>query len=114
MDRFKELQELVKKKGVKSSQYTNVNGDEVYLSRGIKEVFLVDFVEEQKIVNAVSRFQKKDYGNAAEYGKESRPGHEYGRYEITDFEDAEETEEDTAVWVHRVENAIKVYFKFER
>ncbi len=113
MDTFKELQDFVKKKGPKSSQYTNVNGEEVYLSRGIKEVFMVDFVEEQKIVNAVGRFQKKDYGNAADYGKEPRAGHEYGRYEIASFDD-EEDYDDTAVWVHRVEDAIKVYFKFER
>lgn len=111
MSNFKDLQELVKKKGYGSSQFTNVNGDPVFLSRGIKEVFMENETEEQKIIDVITRFQKKDYGNAVEYGKNPRPGHEYGRYEITAFD---ECEDDTAVWVHRAEDAVKVYFKFEK
>ena len=111
MAKFSELQELVKKKGYGSSLFENINGEPVYLSRGIKEVFLDNETEQQKIFSVVTRFQKKDYGNASEHGKENRPGHEYGRYEITDFED---NDADTAVWVHRAEDAIKVYFKFEK
>lgn len=111
MNEFKDLIDYVKKKGYGSSEFTNVNGELVYLSQGIKKIFLENEEQEQKLINVISRFQKKDYGNAAEYGKESRPGHEYGRYEITDFADCDE---DTAVWIHKVENAIKVFFKFER
>lgn len=111
MEDFKELMDYVKKKGFGSSEFNSVNGDMVYLSQGIKKVFLENETEEQKIIEAVGRFQKKDFGNAAEHGKEPRVGHEYGRYEITNFADCDE---DTAVWVHRVENAIKVFFKFER
>lgn len=111
MEKWKELQEIVKKKGYGSSQYNNINGETVYLSRGIKETFLVDEDTARVIIDIVSRFQNKDYGTAAEYGKESRPGHEYGRYACTPYE-AEG--EDTAAWVHRTEDAIKVYFKFER
>ena len=111
MEKFKDLQELVKKKGYGTSEFTNVNGETVYLSRGVKEVFLENEAEEQKIIEVVGRFQKKDYGNAADFGKEPRVGHEYGRYEISPFKDEDE---DTAVWVHRAEDVIKVYFKFER
>ncbi len=111
MTDFKELMDYVKEKGYGSSEFTSVNGDMVYLSRGIKAIFLENEVEEQKIIEAVERFQKSDFGNAAEHGKASRPGHEYGRYEITNFADSEE---DSAVWIHRVEGAIKVFFKFER
>ena len=111
MASFSDLKELVKKKGYGSAQFNNINGDTVYLSRGIRETFLINEDEEQKIINAVIGFQRGDRGNAAEYGKESRPGHEYGRYEIADFEDCDE---DTAVWIHRTAEAIKVYFRFER
>lgn len=113
MNNFKELIDYVKKKGFGSSEFTSVNGEMVYLSRGIKAIFLENEEEEQKIINVISRFQKKDYGNATEHGKDERAGHEYGRYEICEFADADE-HEDTAVWVHRVEDAIKVFFKFER
>ena len=111
MEKFKELQDLVKKKGFGTSQFTNVNGDAVFLSRGIREVFLENETEEQKIIEAIGRFQKKDYGNSQEYGKSPRPGHEYGRYDISPFNDEDA---DTGVWVHRTDDAIKVFFMFEK
>ena len=111
MGTFVELKETVKQKGYGSAQFTNINGHAIYLSRGIREVFLKDETEEQKIIEVVERFLKKDYGDAEMHGKNPRPGHEYGRYAIAEFEDAEE---DTAVWVHHTEEAIIVYFKFER
>ncbi len=110
MAKFEELKELVKKKGYGTALYNNVNGEPVYLSRGVREIFMGDG-DIQKIVEAVEAFQKGNFGNAAEYGKSQKPGHEYGRYEITDFE---LSDEDTAVWVHKAEDAIIVYFKFER
>lgn len=111
MEKFKELQDLVKKKGFGTSQFTNVNGDAVFLSRGIKEVFLENETEEQKIIEVIGRFQKQDYGSSEEFGKSPRPGHEYGRYNIAPFND---TDVDTGVWVHRTDDAIKVFFMFEK
>lgn len=108
---FNELKETVKKRGFGSSQYRNINGDIIYLSTGIKEIFLTDAEAAQKITDMVTRFQNADFGNAVQYGKESRPGHEYGRYECEEFDACEE---DTAVWAHRAEDVIKLYFKFER
>ena len=114
MEKFEALKELVKKKGFGSAQYTNVNGEMVYLSRGVREVFLTGEDREQKVIQAIGCFQMGDFGTAAAYGKGARPGHEYGRYELAEFEAAEDSAEDTGVWIHRTEDAIKVYFKFER
>lgn len=111
MEKFNELKDVVKNKGYGSSFFMNVNGVPVYLSCGIKEVFLDNQDDEQKIIDAVGRFQKNDYGNAVDYGKSPRPGHEYGRYEISPYQD---DSDDTAVWMHRTEEAMLVYFKFER
>lgn len=112
MEKFKDLQELVKKKGFGSTEYNHINGDPVYLSRGIREVFLGDKKTENLLMGAVSRFQKQDYGNAAEYGKNPRKGHEYGRYEISPL--TADVDEDNGVWLHRAEDSIMVYFAFER
>ena len=112
MEKFKDLQELVKKKGHGFVEYNHVNGDLVYLSKVVCEVFLGDKELEKQIVRAVSQFQKKDYGSAAEHGKNPRPGHEYGRYEISPL--TTDDEEDTAVWLHRAEDSIMMYFAFER
>ena len=111
MANFAEFKKLVKKKGYGSFQFNNINGEPVYLSKGIREYFLDDADHSQKIYDVVGCFQKGDFGSAVLCGKEERAGHEYGRYEIAQFDD---TEDDTAVWVHRTEHAIKVYFKFER
>ena len=112
MDTMKELQEVVKKKGSGSARFTNINGDAVYLSRGVRELFLGSEEETQKIIAAVTAFQNGNYGNAESFGKSSRPGHEYGRYEITAL--TAEEGEDSAVWIHRAEEAVMVYFRFER
>lgn len=112
MGKFSEVKETVKEKGHGFSEYNRINGDPVYLSRGVREYFFGDENREQEIVGMVTRFQKKDYGDAAEHGKTSRPGHEYGRYEVTAL--TSEDGEDTAVWLHRAEDSIMVYFKFER
>ncbi len=40
MKDFKELQELVGRRGFGTALYGNINGDPVYLSRGIREFFL--------------------------------------------------------------------------
>ncbi|MDY6285836.1 MAG: hypothetical protein ACOYBK_02275 [Bilifractor sp.] len=109
---FHELQELVKKKGYGTAMYGNVNGEPVYLSRGVREAFLNDEDEIQPIINSVIAFQGGDYGTAAEKGKTSTEGHEYGRYDLGVF--SEEQEEDTAIWIHRDGAAIIVYFHFER
>ncbi len=110
MTDFNELKELVKKKHFGTALYGSINGEPVYLSRGVREVFLGGS-DEQKMVEAVEAFQKGQFGDAAEHGKSQKAGHEYGRYEIAQFEP---TEEDTAVWVHKAEDAVIVYFKFER
>ncbi|MEE8885691.1 MAG: hypothetical protein SOI56_03860 [Eubacteriales bacterium] len=109
---FKELQELVKKKGFGTALYGNVNGEPVYLSRGVREIFLGDDEDAvQNVINAVIAFQGGDYGSAEEKGKKSTPGHEYGRYQLDTFD---ETDEDTALWVHRDGKAVIVYYRFER
>lgn len=109
---FQELKDLVKKKGFGTAMYGNVNGEPVYLSRGVREAFLNDEEEIQPIINTVIAFQGGDYGSAAENGKTPTEGHEYGRYDLGVF--TEETEEDTAVWIHRDGSAVIVYFRFER
>ncbi len=110
MKDFNELKALVKEKKYGTALYGNVNGEPVYLSRGIREAFFVgDNI--QQIISAVTRFEKKDYGNAEDYGKKQTEGHEYGRYEICPLESADE---DNAVWIHKDQDAIIVYFKFER
>lgn len=108
---FAEFKEMVKKKGYGTFQFNQINGEPVYLSRGVREIFLENEVEEQKLYDLVRCFQQGEFGSAAACGKESKPGHEYGRYETEIFEVCEE---DTAVWIHRMEEAIKVYFRFER
>ncbi len=111
MKDFEELKATVKKKGFGTALYGNVNGEPVYLSRGIREEFMGD-EDLQKVIDAVASFQEGNYGDAADHGKVSRPGHEYGRYEISSLESV--GDEDTAVWVHKAEDAVLVYFKFER
>jgi hypothetical protein len=111
MTDFQALKDLVKKKGFGTALYGNVNGEAVYLSRGIREVFLGDG-DTQSVIDAVARFQAGDYGDAAEHGKTGKPGHEYGRYVIGSFEN--HNDEDTGVWVHTAEDAVIVYFRFER
>ncbi len=111
MNSLQDLKALVEQKGYGSALYGSVNGETVYLSRGIREVFCSE-TEIQNIIDAVRDFQNGRYGNAAAFGKEGRPGHEYGRYEIHTFENSEE--EDTGVWIHRAEQTLLVYFKFER
>lgn len=111
MNTFAEFKEFVKKKGYGSFQFNTINGEPVYLSRGIRELFFENEEEEQKLYDMVRRFQSGDFGDAAAHGKEAKAGHEYGRYAETSFE---ETQEDTAVWIHRMEAAVKVYFTFER
>lgn len=110
MNNFSELKELVGRRGYGTALYGNVNGEPVYLSRGIREVFFEgDHIQE--IIGAVTRFENGDYGNAADHGKQPNPGHEYGRYEICSLAS---DEEDNAVWIHKDGNAIIVYFAFER
>ncbi len=111
MKDFNELKNVVRQKGFGSSLYGNVNGEPVYLSRGIREIFMDCEEDTQKVIDVVRLFQKGDYGNAAEHGKEQRSGHEYGRYNICTLESEAS---DTGVWVHRAEKTLLVYFKFER
>ncbi len=110
MGSFSDFKEMVKKKGLGTAEYGNVNGTPVLLSRGVREEFLAEDKVNQ-IIALVTKFQKGDFGTAEEFGKAGKPGHEYGRYAIAEFD---ETEEDTAVWVHRAEDSIIVYFAFER
>ena len=112
MTELSELMDYVKKKGYSTVPYDNVTGDSVYLSCGIRGEFLNGEDNFQKIIDAIRRFQKKDYGDASEHGKTPRPGHEYGRYDITDLP-AEEGE-DTGVWIHKDGNSIIAFYYFER
>lgn len=111
MENFRELKDLVKKRGYGTAYYSNVNGEPVYLSRGVRELF---FEEEgiRKIIEAVGDFQNGIYGNAEALGRQETKGHEYGHYEICAL--AGEDGEDTGVWVHRDDAAVIVYFGFER
>lgn len=109
MKDFQELKELVGKRGYGTALYGNVNGEPVYLSRGIREEFF-DGDQIQKIIAAVTQFENGDYGSAAEHGRRPVKGHEYGRYEICDLP----AEEDNAVWIHKDGDAVIVYFAFER
>ncbi len=111
MNSFRELKDIVKQKGFGSALYGNVNGEPVYLSRGIREVFCTDD-EIQNIIHAVHQFQSGSYGDAKEHGKEGREGHEYGRYNICSLEVVDGA--DNGVWIHRAEQTLLVYFKFER
>ena len=90
MKDFKELQELVGRRGFGTALYGNINGDPVYLSRGIREFFL-DGDNIQKIIAAVDGFQKGEFGLAP-----AQDG------------------EDNTVWIHRDDDAVIVYFRFER
>jgi hypothetical protein len=111
MKDFSELKELVRKKGFGTALYGNVNGTPVYLSRGIRELYLgSDGISE--VTGAVVRFLNGDFGSAAQFGKTGKAGHEYGRYEICDLPCSDR--EDSGVWVHRAEDAVIVYFSFER
>ncbi len=111
MANFSELKKAVKKKGFGSSLYSHVNGEPVYLSRGIREAYCTeDHI--QTIIDLVGRFQKGDFGDARNHGKEERDGHEYGRYDLKDME--ADPGDDSAVWVHRAEHTVLVYFRFER
>ncbi|MGN0256468.1 MAG: hypothetical protein ACI4D6_10875 [Chordicoccus sp.] len=111
MKDFNELKELVRKKGFGTTYYGNINGDPVYLSKGVLTKFFGDD-DIQSVINAVGKFQDGDYGTAAEHGKTPKSGHEYGRYEIGGLEAADG--EDCAVWIHKAEDALIVYFRFER
>lgn len=111
MKDFTELKELVNKRGFGTALYGTVNGEPVYLSRGIREYFF-EGDNIQKVIGAVSQFQDGDFGTAAEHGKASSKGHEYGRYEICALDNS--AEEDHAVWIHRDGDAVIVYFRFER
>jgi hypothetical protein len=110
--RLDELKETVKKKGFGTSQYDNVDGDNVYLSSGVRTVFLDGDGRMSDIIDIIRRFQKKDYGSAAEHGKTERAGHEYGRYDIRGIE--ADGDGDCGVWIHRADDALIVYFAFER
>lgn len=111
MKDFKELQELVGRRGFGTALYGNINGDPVYLSRGIREFFL-DGDNIQKIITAVDGFQKGAFGLAQSRGKQQVKGHEYGCYDICGL--PAQDGEDNTVWVHRDDDAIIVYFRFER
>ncbi len=113
MTKMKELMDHVRKKGYGTVPYDNVNGDSVYISRGIRAEFMEGDDDMQKVIDAIGRFQKGDYGDAAEHGKSPREGHEYGRYEITHLS-GDDSSEDPAVWIHRADNSLIVYFRFER
>ncbi len=112
MTELSELMDYVKKKGYSTVPYDNVNGDSVYLSCGIRGEFLEGEDDFQKVIDAIRRFQKRDYGDASQHGKTSRPGHEYGRYNISSL--TASSSEDSAVWIHRAEDSLIVYFQFER
>lgn len=111
MKDFKELQELVGRRGFGTALYGNINGDPVYLSRGIREFFL-DGDNIQKIITAVDGFQKGEFGLAQSRGKQQVKGHEYGCYDICGL--PVQDGEDNTVWIHRDDDAIIVYFRFER
>lgn len=111
MKDFNELKEIVKEKGYGTAYYGNVNGEPVYLSRGIRELYLGD-EDINEVIGAVQRFQNGDFGSAAQAGKKNRPGHEYGRYEICVLPAS--TADDNAVWIHRDGENTIVYFRFER
>lgn len=112
MSEFSEMREKLKHMGTGMNEYGNVNGEPVYLSRGIREVFAGDNSSLQKVLDAVRCFQNGDYGDAALHQKKQNPGHEYGRYDITPL--GRDGNEDSAVYIHKAENAILVYFAFER
>lgn len=109
---FETLEDKVKnKKSHGNVEYDNIHGEAVYLSCGIREAFMEgDRIDE--VLAAVRKFQKGDYGTAEENGKTEKEGHEYGRYDISGL--TSETGEDTAVWIHRTQDSLIVYFKFER
>ena len=111
MKNFNEVKDYVKKRRTGTALYGTINGDNVYLSRGIREVFF-EGDNIQKIIDAVCVFQKGDLGSSAEHGKKGEAGHEYGRYEICEL--AADEGDDNAVWVHRDHGSVIVYFKFER
>ncbi len=114
MKDFNELKELVEKRGFGTALYGTVNGEAVYLSRGVREVFF-EGDNIQKVIGAVTDFENGNFGSAAENGKVPSVGHEYGRYEVNDLVPAAEgAEDDTAVWIHKDGDAVIVYFKFER
>lgn len=112
MVKFSEIKTVVKAKGPKTTFYGNVNGEPVYISQGVREVFFVNEEGVQRLINAVGTFQSGDLGSAAEAGKASKPGHEYGRYDVSNLE--ADTEDDAALWVHRAGDSVLAYFKFER
>lgn len=111
MKDFNEVKDYVKKRRTGTALYGTINGDNVYLSRGIREVFF-EGDNIQKIIDAVCVFQKGDLGSSAEHGKKGEAGHEYGRYEICEL--AADEGDDNAVWIHRDHESVIVYFKFER
>ncbi|MCI6637898.1 MAG: hypothetical protein SOT60_09335 [Bilifractor sp.] len=112
MEKLSDLKEYIsgKKKGYGTAYYGTINGETIYLSAGIREIYFVGS-EFQSIINYVTRFQKGDFGDAPARGKAEKPGHEYGCYPGKLEGD---NGEDTSVWIHRDAEAVIVYFAFER
>ncbi|MGI6055619.1 MAG: hypothetical protein ACOYBD_01350 [Bilifractor sp.] len=112
MEKLSDLKEYIsrKKKGYGTAYYGTINGETIYLSAGIREVYFVGS-EFQKIIGYVTRFQKGDFGDAPARGRTGKPGHEYGCYPGNLESDSGE---DTSVWIHRDAEAVIVYFAFER
>ncbi len=108
MSTIKEIREYVEEKGRGTAFYNYVNTEPVYLSKGIRKAFL-DGGDIQEVINAVGRFQKKDFGTADNTA--AKPGHEYGVYESS----VEAVEaEDPSIHVHRDRENVIVFFGFER
>jgi len=106
-----ELKKLVEEKGYGTALYDNVNGEPVYLSRGVREIFFGNG-DMQDVITSVRKFQNGDFGDAAAHGKGGQTGHEYGRYQVGAL--AGEDNEDAGLWIHRDGEAIIVYYSFER
>ena len=52
---FEELKDFVRKKGFGTSQYDNIDGETVYLSCGVREIFL-DSDHKSQLVDVVRAF----------------------------------------------------------
>ncbi|EEP28508.1 hypothetical protein [Shuttleworthella satelles] len=111
MSDFSELRESLRGRGAGMNEYGNINGESVYLSRGIRQIFLGESCE-QSLIQAVRCFENRDFGDAALHQKKQKEGHEYGRYDIAPL--GREKGEDSGVYMHKADDAILVYFAFER